>query len=287
MAGTARDDKHGVFVPKWAMEDCEGDARDAMVLAQLTWWLQPSQRNGAPRTRQLIERDGEKWLYATDEKFADEIGMSREQVRRARGSLRKQGLIEWQVRKVNGARVTLIRPVLNGDIDVSETAESTDGQTSISTNGSNGDIDVCTVIRPREERTKRETAPDGAGSLEVDLLCTYLADRIEIHNEGNRPEITTRWKNDMRLLLKRGPLGEVSDGLSDDQVRRAITSVFTELNRPGSDGFCWADQVRSPGALRKHYPKLRQAVKRVRTGRAPNGSGVKPGIAAMVERMMG
>jgi hypothetical protein len=267
------------------MDDCNGDARDAVVLAQLTWWLQPGQRNGAPRTRQFVERDGERWLYSTDEKFADEIGMSTSQVRRARTSLRNSGLVECQVRKINGARVTLTRPVLNDGIDVSETTESSDSQTTMSTFSSNDDSVVCTVIRPRKEITEEEAAPDGAGSLEADLLCTYLADRIEIHTEGNRPQITARWRNDMRLLLKRGPLGEVSDGLSEDHVRRAITSVFTELTRPGSDGFCWADQVRSPGALRKHYPKLRQAVKRGRTSNGSNGSGVKPGIAAMVERM--
>lgn len=119
----SQDDRVGVFVPLWAMAETDGDPRDAMVLAQITWWLQPTQRTGLPRTRRLIERSGAVWLYLTDADLACQLGMSPDQVYRARRSLRKRGLIDYQARQVHGAKVTCIRVLGFRDPAVSCTRE--------------------------------------------------------------------------------------------------------------------------------------------------------------------
>lgn len=141
---TARtvDDRKGVWVPLWAMEDCNGDARDAMVLAQIAWFLQPRQRDGRRRREDaIVERDGHEWLAITDDELAGECGMSSDQTYRARGSLKKRGLITSQVRSVDGRKTTLIRPTL---ADVDQTATSRDGD----------DAEQIATSRPAKSRPR-------------------------------------------------------------------------------------------------------------------------------------
>lgn len=99
-----------------------------------------------------------------------------------------------------------------------------------------------------------------------DALCELLADRVLAHRGGSgRPKITEKWRRDMRLLIERGPL-RVDDvkSVEPERVRGAIEFVFEHLADPtGADGFCWADQIRSPGALRDHWQQLRDAGKRM------------------------
>lgn len=111
------EDRQVVTVPRWAMLECGGDARDAMVLAQVTWWFQPSQRDGSPRTRRTVDRNGSTWMYVTDGELAEDIGMSESQVRRARRALMLRGLIASMSAKVDGRKVTLVRPVFAGSDD--------------------------------------------------------------------------------------------------------------------------------------------------------------------------
>jgi hypothetical protein len=102
----------------------------------------------------------------------------------------------------------------------------------------------------------------------ADLLCDELADAVgQFRNgtHGGRPAVTKRWREDMRLLLERGPKGEAEAcPLSADKVRGCIAYVFTELAEPeGSSTFCWAAQVQSPAALRRHWWRIRAAARHV------------------------
>lgn len=99
------------MVPWWAMRDCDGDPRDAMLWSQITWWFQPDQRDGLPRTTHLVDRFGETWMYCTDGAMAQETGMSADQVYRARRSLIRRGLLDSRASTVNGQKVTLLRPI--------------------------------------------------------------------------------------------------------------------------------------------------------------------------------
>ena len=94
---------------------------------------------------------------------------------------------------------------------------------------------------------------------DIHRLTALLAQHVATHNDHPPPDITKRWLRDMRLLIDRGPLGQSSpEPLGPERVENAIHDLFTRFNQPNNGGFCWADQVRSPGALRKHWLKIRQ-----------------------------
>ncbi len=94
-------------------------------------------------------------------------------------------------------------------------------------------------------------------------LCGYLQKRVE-YQRGRRPAVTARWVKDMGLLLRRGPKHVEGVTLTAQDVRTMIAATFELLADPGRDGFCWADQIRSPAALRDHWEQLEVALKRVR-----------------------
>lgn len=113
------------------------------------------------------------------------------------------------------------------------------------------------------EREQRDSSTSDE-SLPVERLCDQLADAVRQHRGGNgRPTISAAWKRDMRLLVERGPKG-VSDPekLDVERVAKTIVTVFAELAEPDANGFCWADQVQSPGALRRHWLKMRETHRR-------------------------
>jgi hypothetical protein len=96
----------------------------------------------------------------------------------------------------------------------------------------------------------------------IEDLCRCLAGAVEAHRDGDRPRITAKWRTDMDLLLRRGPTDLDPAPVDPEKVRTAIRVVFTQLATPDSkSGFCWANQVRSPGALRDHWTQLRQAAR--------------------------
>jgi hypothetical protein len=67
----------------------------------------------------------------------------------------------------------------------------------------------------------------------------------------------------MRLLVDRGWLrDEHAQPCPPAKVRASIDAVFDRLSTPGRDGFCWAEQIRSPGALRDHWTQLAEAFRR-------------------------
>lgn len=150
----SRDDRKGVFVPMWAMDECAGDTAQAVVLAQITWWLQPAQRDGRRRTVCTVERGGHLWLFLTDGELAEDVGMrNADQARRARLALKRAGLIETKSGQVDGRKVTLIRPLL----DASDPADVRERS------GESAESDPAKVrSRPREcaESSSIETRED-------------------------------------------------------------------------------------------------------------------------------
>lgn len=136
-------------------------------------------------------------------------------------------------------------------------------------------------VDPESENLKASTTQSVAETAPVDALCDQLATAIECHRGGkSRPKVSAAWKRDMRLLVERGELGvEGAKGHPPEVIARAVAFVFERLADPGRDGFCWADQVQSPGALRRHWPKLADA-KRILEA----GTGVSKG-ARTIDRV--
>lgn len=108
-------------------------------------------------------------------------------------------------------------------------------------------------------RNHQEPSTTEKSDPEIDRLCEVLADAVEIHGKVGRPKITSAWHNDMRLLIERGPTDLAApERIDPERIERAIDVLFGRLASPDKPGgFCWADQVRSPGALRKHWTRIR------------------------------
>lgn len=109
-------------------------------------------------------------------------------------------------------------------------------------------------------------------------LCRILADAVEAHR-GTRPKVSARWIKDLGLLLRRGPLGlDQPSATAPEAVEAMIAAVFGQLAEPDRKGFCWADQVRSPHALREHWDQLALALRR----RSP-ARGAEPATVDQVD----
>lgn len=133
-------------------------------------------------------------------------------------------------------------------------------------------------VEPEENR-KAVDAVAGAAP-EVEDLCEHLAGRVFAHRGGKGlPKVTAAWRRDMRLLVERGPL-RIADAqpVPAERVRNAIDFTFERLADPGADGFCWADQIRSPQALRDHWVQLYEAGRRQSAEhRGRNAAMIDPG----------
>lgn len=102
-----------------------------------------------------------------------------------------------------------------------------------------GDMHVTQTINepsvePSLSSSRREEGP-------TDSLCDLLANLIE-ENGSKRPNVTQRWRNDMRLLHER-------DGRSLSQIERMIRWCQ-------ADEF-WRANILSPGKLRAKYDQMR------------------------------
>ena len=118
---------------------------------------------------------------------------------------------------------------------------------------------VSTEVDPLNETNG--TKPDV-----IDVLCEDLADRVGHHRDDVPPAVTAKWRKDMRLLLQRGPLDQKAPTpIAPGTVASALCVIFEQLADPGRTGFCWADQVQSPGALRKHWHKIRTSARSAAT----------------------
>lgn len=147
------------------------------------------------------------------------------------------------------------------------------------------DADPIIPVSPGDPPSDPTSSVDDADTSIVEL-CDLLADRVHALRGGvDRPAVTGRWCRDMRLLVERGPLGvDKPESMTVENVRRAIEYTFDELAEPGADGFCWARQVQSPHALRKHLPKLREAARRASVGRVGRGAQAVDRVAHRLAR---
>src|ERR1035437_120513 len=106
---------------------------------------------------------------------------------------------------------------------------------------------------------KKESKPIVGGASDVTDLCEYLSRRVGEYHGGpsRRPKIIPRWTKDMDLLLRLGPSGLATpQSIKPAIVHRAIAYIFDELAEPNGGGFCWANNIQSPGKLREKWFKL-------------------------------
>lgn len=94
-------------------------------------------------------------------------------------------------------------------------------------------------------------------ALDAQRLCDLLADCVQAQRR-NRPKVTAVWLRDMSTFIRLGPAGvDKPTNWTPTRIEKGIRRIFSELTEPaGSSDFCWANQVRSPRALRKHWESI-------------------------------
>jgi hypothetical protein len=263
------------------------------------------ERYGLARTRAMravlmpiadaANRDGENSHPGLDAIIEASI-YSRRQVFRILDDAIAEGWVEVTEHPRRGS-ATVYRVVM-GRRDAMAPQLDTDGVPSDPEWGAKSDPMGCQIDAEGPRSTHGDGTPDVptvdtngvqtpsttlrvANATPITNLCNLLATSIELHRGGtNRPTVSKAWERDMRLLIERGPVGvDGAHGIGPDVIARAIAFVFEHLADPGRDKFCWADQVQSPNALRRHWPKLVDAKRKIE-----QGTGVSKG-ARTIDRV--
>ena len=213
--------------------------------------------------------DGHDWqVWATQARIAEKAKVSVRTVSTALATMVADGyleLVDGSSSSGMAVRYKFLRPeasAISADVD---NADCRGGPATPAGGVLQNAESHCllTQIEPKENMTGDAVAVATPESQ----LCALLADSIAAYRvDGTRPPITKTWLNDMRLLVERGPLHvERAAALPPERIEAAIRFTFTHLAvRTGSRGFCWAAQIRSPGALRDHWHQLLEAGRHVR-----------------------
>ena len=113
-----------------------------------------------------------------------------------------------------------------------------------------------TGSKPGSHLLSEKHSESSSESPTAEALCLRLQAAVENHR-GKRPKITGTWITDMDRLLRLGlPEWDEPAALSPEEVIWVIDGTFSRLATPGTSGFCWADQIRSPGSLRAKWDTL-------------------------------
>lgn len=179
------EDRQVVTVPRWMMKECGGDPRDAMVLAQVAWWYQPP-LDGARdhRSNRIVHRFDADWLCLVDADLAEQLGMTRSQVQRARAALVKRGLIESRTAKVDGERRTLVRPVIAGKRENAHRGDEGDGLCAETRDGSKREVARTRARATPTVEDQEEPMPSGdGGPVVTDLFGERPAAKSKDPNE--------------------------------------------------------------------------------------------------------
>lgn len=108
-----------------------------------------------------------------------------------------------------------------------------------------------TEVKEKESRTPSEPARH-----DVERVCKHFATRLE-DTGSKRPTITTKWRNDIRLLLDK-------DGVTPEQAIAAIDWAQ-------ADDF-WQAHILSPAKLRQKYETLRRQATSRQLKAVPGGA---------------
>lgn len=96
----------------------------------------------------------------------------------------------------------------------------------------------------KSSTSKKKTQRSEPPRLDVDQICSYLADKIEA-NGSKRPPITNAWRREARLLLD----GDWPTPVNADRVIAAIDWASAHP--------FWHQNILSMAALRKQWDRLR------------------------------
>lgn len=225
--------------------------------------------------------DGECW--PSIERIAAEANTKPAQARRVLASLEAAGHIERSInaapdKRMRGDRRTNLYRILSGGaqkcppwIDGGAQSAATGARSAPERGGAERAPNHQENHQVEPKPSSAAASGDEATAGMVEELCRLLADAIADHGAAkSQPIISEAWRRDMSLLLRRGPAKATPAPIDPERVARCIAVLFSELAAPeGANGFCWADQVQSPAALRSHWTRIANAARSKRGAGTP------------------
>ena len=200
-------------------------------------------------------------VEVTYDGLAEQVAMTRTRVREAIARLEKIGVLV-PATVPGGGRSKLYGvdwSALGHDANVPEAPGQADEAPSTAPHRSGRGQARSGAVEVSESDS--QTPATWSDDAAAETLCLQLAAAVTAHR-GSRPKVSTRWLTDMGLLLRRGPTDTEDPPPTPTEVATVIDGTFARLAEPSPKGFCWADQVRSPGALRSHWSQLVLALRR-------------------------
>lgn len=200
-------------------------------------------------------------VEVTYDGLAEQVAMTRTRVREAIARLEKIGVLV-PATVPGGGRSKLYGvdwSALGHDANVPEAPGQADEAPSTAPHRSGRGQARSGAVEVSESDS--QTPATWSDDAAAETLCLQLAAAVTAHR-GSRPRVSTRWLADMGLLLRRGPTDTEDPPPTPTEVATVIDGTFARLAEPSPKGFCWADQVRSPGALRSHWSQLVLALRR-------------------------
>jgi IclR helix-turn-helix domain len=217
--------------------------------------------------------------------LSSETGLSAAHVRRLIAVLVDEGWLEKTANaggRANSACFTLVltrcsgQPVGNPVGKVERRAQGARPWASQDVDSENVSFNESKVLKAKSNLDLDECATSNAPAQlalvpsEIESLCSLLASRIEGHF-GRAPKQSSAWALDMDRLLRLGPTTWAKpEPITAARIERVIDGIFDRLSVRSSSGFSWADQIRSPGNLRKQWDRLVQELNStIAAGHAP------------------
>lgn len=200
-------------------------------------------------------------VEVTYDGLAEQVAMTRTRVREAIARLEKIGVLV-PATVPGGGRSKLYGvdwSALGHDANVPEAPGQADEAPSTAPHRSGRGQARSGAVEVSESDS--QTPATWSDDAAAETLCLQLAAAVTAHR-GSRPRVSTRWLADMGLLLRRGPTDTEDPPPTPTEVATVIDGTFARLAETSPKGFCWADQVRSPGALRSHWSQLVLALRR-------------------------
>ena len=264
---------------------------DSLVLMRIWKWNWILDSVG-DRRRFAEDEEPLPWKHLTFEQLAAQLVLSKSRVRDAIRRLLKWGLLQNRVVGERDGGTTAFYLVTwpsspdRRNPSVGPNAATPETESNPRTDGIRRSLIVrvgdtkAVDVQPSLQEAGASTPAVFDDQPERSELCRQLANAVEAHRE-TRPKVGTRWLQDMGLLLRRGPKGVEGAPPTPAAVTAMITAVFTILNEPDGKGFCWADQVRSPGALRDHWDQLALALRRAPSHRRRDDADIVSAVQAL------
>ena len=242
------------------------------------WLNNPDLTDSALRLMLWLDSHSDEYLAALNiSRSADELGWSRNRVKRAMSQLEDLGLITTAQlpRQYGGTvtRITLHLEVWSGG-SPRTTDKQTDGprQTSAVVHDEARAVvhdEAPTTSTPSSRNELLENVPAIVNYQGVSGLCEQLAQSIAQRRTGNQqPAVTDAWLSDMDKLIR-------LDQRTPDEIR----AVIAWLAKNGDEvSQFWSPNIRTPHKLRAKWDTMAEQYERLKPS-GPGGYSIMDRIA--------